>query len=97
MIPDKTLAAWDKAFVWHPFTQQADWNNDAPFIVRAARGPYLIDGKGRKFLDGVSSLWVTVHGHRHPALDAAVRRQLKKMAHTTFLGLTHEPRAPLQV
>jgi len=91
MTNETTLAAWDKKFVWHPFTQHADWQKENPFIVRAAKGPYLIDGRGRKYLDGVSSLWVTVHGHQHPALDAAVRRQLKKMAHTTFLGLTHEP------
>jgi adenosylmethionine-8-amino-7-oxononanoate transaminase len=63
----------------------------APLIVDRAKGSRLIDRRGRSFIDGVSSLWVTAHGHRHPALDRAVRRQLGKVAHSTFLGLTHEP------
>jgi adenosylmethionine---8-amino-7-oxononanoate aminotransferase len=85
------LAAWDKKHLWHPFTQQADWAKEEPMIVRSAKGLYLRDAHGKRYLDGVSSLWVNVHGHGHPALDAAIRRQLSQMAHTTFLGLTHEP------
>ncbi|MBI4395741.1 MAG: adenosylmethionine--8-amino-7-oxononanoate transaminase [Elusimicrobia bacterium] len=86
-----SLARWDKTYLWHPFTQQADWEKDDPLIIQSARGSYLTDVEGRRYLDGVSSLWVTVHGHRHPALDRAVKSQLARMAHTTFLGLTHEP------
>ncbi|MGQ0644920.1 MAG: aminotransferase family protein [Elusimicrobiota bacterium] len=85
------LAGWDKKHVWHPFTQQAEWEKADPLVVRSARGMRFTDARGRSYLDGVSSLWVTAHGHRHPALDRAVAAQLKKMAHTTFLGLTHEP------
>jgi adenosylmethionine---8-amino-7-oxononanoate aminotransferase len=91
MTLQKTLARWDKTHVWHPFTQQADWEKEDPLIVRSAQGSYLTDAQGRRYLDGVSSLWVTVHGHRHPVLDRAVKAQLNRMAHTTFLGLTHEP------
>jgi adenosylmethionine---8-amino-7-oxononanoate aminotransferase len=83
-----SLAALDKKHVWHPFTQQAEWD---PLVITSAKGVRLTDDKGRRYIDGVSSLWVTVHGHREPALDRAVTRQLKKMAHVTFLGLTHEP------
>lgn len=85
------LSLLDKKHVWHPFTQQADWIKQDPLIVRSAKGSYLIDANGRRYIDGVSSLWVTVHGHNHPALNRALVRQMKKMAHTTFLGLTHEP------
>jgi adenosylmethionine---8-amino-7-oxononanoate aminotransferase len=91
MTSTRALARWDRRHVWHPFTQQAEWEKQEPLIVRSARGAWLTDTRGRRYLDGVSSLWVTVHGHREPALDRAVRRQLTRMAHTTFLGLTHEP------
>ncbi len=85
------LVARDLAAVWHPFTQHALWEADDPLVIERGEGAYLWDSDGRRYLDGVSSLWVTVHGHREPALDAAVRQQLDRVAHSTFLGLTHEP------
>lgn len=85
------LEALDKAHVWHPFTQMQGWLHDRPLIIERAEGCYLYDIEGRRYLDGVSSLWVTTHGHRTPALDEALRRQLDKVAHTTLLGLTHAP------
>ncbi len=91
MTSAKILGQWDKKYLWHPFTQQAEWNKEEPTIVQSARGVRLKDQHGREYIDGVSSLWVTVHGHREPALDRAVRRQLGRVAHSTFLGLTHEP------
>jgi adenosylmethionine-8-amino-7-oxononanoate aminotransferase len=85
------LRAADREAVWHPFTQQQGWvAEDAPIIERA-EGCTLWDTDGRAYLDGVSSLWCTVHGHRHPALDAAVRAQLDRVAHSTMLGLSHPP------
>src|SRR3989339_576965 len=90
----ESLTSDDKKYVWHPFTQMADWVNDdpvAPCIIDRARGNYLYDVRGKKYLDGVSSLWVTLHGHGKKEIDRAVRAQLKKVAHSTFLGLTHEP------
>jgi adenosylmethionine-8-amino-7-oxononanoate aminotransferase len=79
----------DHAVLWHPFTQQQAWTaEDAPVIV-AGDGCELIDADGRRFLDGTSSLWCNVHGHRVPALDDAIRAQLDRVAHTTMLGLTH--------
>jgi adenosylmethionine-8-amino-7-oxononanoate aminotransferase len=89
------IASLDKKFLWHPFTQQSEWEKGDPIVIRSAKGSTLTDTEGRRYVDGVSSLWVTAHGHRHPALDRAVRRQLSRMAHTTFLGLTHEPAARL--
>ncbi len=85
------LVARDLAAVWHPFTQHSLWEDDEPLVIDRAEGMHLIDTDGRRYLDGVSSLWVTVHGHRVPEIDAAVRDQLEKVAHSTFLGLTHEP------
>ncbi|HWH94508.1 MAG TPA: adenosylmethionine--8-amino-7-oxononanoate transaminase [Baekduia sp.] len=85
------LRAADRDVLWHPFTQQQGWvAEDAPIIARGS-GCTLWDTDGREYLDGVSSLWCTVHGHRHPAIDAAVRAQLDRVAHTTMLGLSHAP------
>lgn len=82
------LAELDRHVMWHPFTQMATWE---PLVIVAGEGNYLVDGNGRRYLDGVSSLWCNVHGHRHPRLDRALREQLERLAHSTFLGLTHEP------
>src|ERR1700712_3300448 len=93
-MKDSTTAgrvARDLASVWHPFTQHTMWPHDEPMVVSRAEGSFIYDTDGRKFLDGTSSLWVLVHGHRNPTIDAAVRDQLDKIAHSTFLGLTHEP------
>ena len=85
------LASADRSFVWHPFTQQRGWTEEEPVIIERAEGCELIDSEGRRYIDGVSSLWCNVHGHRHPVIDAAVRDQLDRVAHTTMLGLTHPP------
>jgi adenosylmethionine-8-amino-7-oxononanoate aminotransferase len=81
----------DRTAVWHPFTQQQGWMTEEAPIVERAEGCTLYDTDGRAYLDGTSSLWCTVHGHRHPAIDAAVKDQLDRVAHTTMLGLSHPP------
>lgn len=81
----------DKRRLWHPFTQQQDWEAEPQLIIDRAEGCYLIDIEGKRYLDGVASLWVNVHGHCHPALNQAITAQLAKVAHSTFLGLTHPP------
>lgn len=86
---DQSLREWDRAHLWHPFTPQAEWAESEPVLIERGEGVYLVDTEGRRYIDGVSSLWCNVHGHRHPALDAAVRAQLEKVAHTTLLGLSH--------
>jgi adenosylmethionine-8-amino-7-oxononanoate aminotransferase len=68
-----------------------EWQQEAPLIIERGSGSYLIDLEGRRYLDGVSSIWVNLHGHRHPALDRALRRQLAKIAHSTMLGLSNPP------
>ena len=89
LTPD--LVARDLAAVWHPFTQHALWPDDQPLVIDRASGAYLYDTDGNRYLDGVASLWVTVHGHGDPAVTAAVHDQLDRLDHSTFLGLTHEP------
>jgi adenosylmethionine-8-amino-7-oxononanoate aminotransferase len=79
----------DKRYLWHPFTQQQDWEAEPQLVITEAQGCYLIDEDGHRYLDGVSSLWANLHGHRHPVIDAAIKQQLAKVAHTTMLGLTH--------
>lgn len=86
-----TLAELDHAHLWHPFTQQQDWVRSEPLIVERGEGCWLIDIHGKRYLDGVSSLWTNVHGHRVPAIDDAVRAQLDRLAHSTMLGLSHPP------
>ena len=85
------LRALDKQHIWHPFTPHSLWNADDPLVIVAAEGMELVGSDGRRYLDGVSSLWCNVHGHRVPEIDAAVREQLDRVAHSTMLGLTHEP------
>ncbi|MEZ4322632.1 MAG: adenosylmethionine--8-amino-7-oxononanoate transaminase [Myxococcota bacterium] len=85
------LAELDHAHLWHPFTQQQRWAARPPVIIARAEGCVLYDTDGKAYIDGVASLWTNVHGHHHPVLDAAVKRQLDRVAHTTMLGLSHPP------
>src|SRR5690554_2045211 len=85
------LAALDHAHVWHPFTPMQQWRDAEPLIIDRAEGVHLIDTRGKRYIDGVSSLWCNVHGHRVPAIDHAIRQQLDKVAHTTLLGLASPP------
>ena len=85
------LEQWDRDHVWHPFTPMQDYAAEAPLIIARAHGCFLVDLDGREYLDGVSSLWCNVHGHRVPEIDAAVREQLDAVAHSTLLGLSNVP------
>jgi adenosylmethionine-8-amino-7-oxononanoate aminotransferase len=81
----------DKEVIWHPFTQMADWQKDTPLIIERGEGNYLIDTEGRRYFDGISSLWVNLFGHRRREIDEAIRSQLDLLGHSTFLGLSHVP------
>ena len=83
------LVEKDRKYLWHPFTQMQDWQTDEILVIEKGDGCYLIDTEGRRYLDGVSSLWCNVHGHRVKVIDQAIKKQLGKIAHSTFLGLTH--------
>lgn len=81
----------DKQYIWHPFTQMQDWIENNQLIIEKGKGSYLFDTNGKKYLDGISSLWVTVHGHQKKEIDQAIKKQLKKVSHSTLLGLGNVP------
>ncbi len=88
---DIPLSEKDKKYLWHPFTQMRDWEAGEPLIIEKGKGNYLYDIDGKRYFDGVSSLWVNVHGHRRKEIDDAIIRQVKTISHSTFLGLSHPP------
>ena len=88
-------AQLDRDHLWHPFTQQQGWSEEEPLLIERAEGSHLIDDEGRRYIDGTSSLWCNLHGHRHPAIDRAVSEQLARVAHSTMLGLSHPGAAEL--
>lgn len=81
----------DKQYIWHPFTQMQDYMEEEPVIIAEGDGNYLQDIDGNRYLDGVSSLWTNVHGHRKAALDQALKDQVDRIAHSTMLGLSNVP------
>ncbi len=91
MVDKETLVDWDKRYLWHPFTQMQDWLAEAPVIIERGDGCYLIDIAGNRYIDGVASMWTNVHGHNHPELNAALKTQIDKVAHTTLLGYSNIP------
>jgi adenosylmethionine---8-amino-7-oxononanoate aminotransferase len=82
----------DRQYVWHPFTQMRDWNaaSHSPIVIVEGRGAVLKAEDGREYLDGNSSIWTNLHGHRRPEIDHAIRDQLDRIAHSSFLGLTND-------
>jgi adenosylmethionine---8-amino-7-oxononanoate aminotransferase len=91
----ESTAELDHRHLWHPFTPQREWTGEEPLVIEGADGTNLIDGAGRRYIDGTSSLWCNVHGHRHPLIDAAIHAQVDRVAHSTMLGLTHRGAAEL--
>jgi len=86
---------WDVQHLWHPFTQMAEYAATEPLVVERADGHYLVDDRGRHYFDATSALWCNLFGHRVPEIDAAVRAQLDRFAHSTLLGATHPAAAEL--
>ena len=97
MQPDtpRDIPALDHQHVWHPFTPMKQWRERDPIVIVEGDGEHLIDSNGNRYIDGTSSLWCNVHGHRVPQIDQAIRDQLNRIAHTTMLGLTNEPATQL--
>ena len=87
----RRLAQLDRQYIWHPFTQMRDWLRSEPIVIVEGRGAVLRDVRGRQYLDANSSIWTNLHGHNHPKLNKAIQRQLKKIAHSSALGLANEP------
>jgi len=97
MSRTRELRERDQRALWHPFTQMSDWMDGNPVVIERGSGNYLIDTEGNRYLDGVSSLWVNLHGHDHPILRARIHEQLDKLAHSTLLGLAGVPSIELAV
>ncbi|HTY56846.1 MAG TPA: adenosylmethionine--8-amino-7-oxononanoate transaminase [Candidatus Binataceae bacterium] len=85
------LVQADHRYLWHPFTQMRAWMEQEPLIIERGEGNYLIDVDGNRYLDGVSSLWCNLHGHRKAELDRALKAQIDQIAHSTMLGMAHAP------
>ncbi len=85
------LAAKDKQYIWHPFTQMRDYVLAEPVIIARGEGIKLIDVNGAEYYDGISSLWVNIHGHRVKEIDEAIRAQLEQVGHSTLLGHANVP------
>ena len=84
------LREWDKRHVWHPFTQMQDWERDQPIVITKGEGAWLIDSDGKRYLDGVASMWTNVHGHCRRELNEALKAQVDRLEHSTLLGLAGE-------
>ena len=91
MSAQEDLGERDRRTLWHPFTQMGEWLDGNPVVIERGEGNYLIDSEGRRYFDGVSSLWVNLHGHDHPILRARLHAQLDRIAHSTLLGLSAVP------
>jgi adenosylmethionine-8-amino-7-oxononanoate aminotransferase len=93
-MPSKKSESWrarDRAALWHPFTQQSLWNEEDFPVIARGKGAWLEDVDGNKYIDGVSSLWCNIHGHARPEINRAMKAQLDKLSHATFLGLSNPP------
>jgi adenosylmethionine-8-amino-7-oxononanoate aminotransferase len=88
---NKRLEELDKKYIWHPFTQMKEWLGDNPIVIAEGRDCFIKDIYGRWYLDGVSSLWVNIFGHRKKEIDDAIKEQLDRIAHSTLLGLSSVP------
>jgi adenosylmethionine-8-amino-7-oxononanoate aminotransferase len=87
----RSLEEDDKRYIWHPFTQMRDYQEMEPVIIERGEGAHLIDIYGRRYIDGVSSLWVILHGHRREEIDQAIIEQVGKISHSTLLGISNPP------
>ena len=86
-----SLADKDRHHIWHPFTQMKEWLAEEPVIIESGNGALLRDTTGREYLDANSSIWTNLHGHRHPKITQAIKDQLDRLAHSSFLGLSNVP------
>ncbi|MHB8059157.1 MAG: adenosylmethionine--8-amino-7-oxononanoate transaminase [Desulfuromonadaceae bacterium] len=89
-ITTEQLRLWDKRHVWHPFTQMQEWERDEQIIIVKGEGCWLIDTDGKRYLDGVASMWTNVHGHCRRELNEALKSQVDRLEHSTLLGLASE-------
>ena len=95
MTSKSKIKSYDLDYIWHPFTQMKEYKEDEPIVIEDSDGVYLIDSDGNRYIDGVSSLWVNIHGHKVKKIDEAIKKQIDKIAHSTLLGVTNPSAAIL--
>ncbi|HZV81259.1 MAG TPA: aminotransferase class III-fold pyridoxal phosphate-dependent enzyme, partial [Geobacteraceae bacterium] len=86
----ETLRAYDKRYVWHPFTQMSDWEAEEQTVITRGEGSWIIDSDGNRYLDGVAAIWTNVHGHCRREINEAIKQQVDRLEHSTLLGLAGE-------
>ncbi|MBT89774.1 MAG: adenosylmethionine--8-amino-7-oxononanoate transaminase [Spirochaetales bacterium] len=91
MTSKSKIKSYDLDYLWHPFTQMKEYGEDEPLVIESSDGVYLIDSDGKRYIDGISSLWVNIHGHKVKKIDAAIKKQIDKISHSTLLGVTNPP------
>ncbi len=91
MTSKSKIKSYDLDYLWHPFTQMREYGEEEPLVIEGSDGVYLIDSEGKRYIDGVSSLWVNIHGHKVKKIDAAIKKQIDKISHSTLLGVTNPP------
>ena len=89
MTSSRKIKSYDLDYIWHPFTQMKEYLREDPLVIENSDGVYLIDSEGNKYIDGVSSLWVNIHGHNVSKINTAIKKQVDKLAHSTLLGVTN--------
>ena len=89
MSSKSKIQEYDLKYIWHPFTQMKEYQEESPIVIEDSEGVYLIDSDGKKYIDGVSSLWVNIHGHKSQEINKAIKQQIDKIAHSTLLGITN--------
>ena len=89
MTSSRKIKSYDLDYIWHPFTQMKEYLREDPLVIENSDGVYLIDSDGNKYIDGVSSLWVNIHGHNVSKINTAIKKQVDKLAHSTLLGVTN--------
>ena len=89
MSSKSKIQEYDLKYIWHPFTQMKEYQEQSPIVIEDSDGVYLIDSDGKKYIDGVSSLWVNIHGHKSKEINNAIKQQIDKIAHSTLLGITN--------
>jgi adenosylmethionine-8-amino-7-oxononanoate aminotransferase len=87
----KQLQKIDRNYIWHPFTQMKEWMEEDIIIISHGKGDYIYDIDGNKYLDAVSSIWCNIHGHANQKINSALKKQIDKISHSTFLGLSNLP------
>jgi adenosylmethionine-8-amino-7-oxononanoate aminotransferase len=92
---NRLIEGLDKKYIWHPFTQMKDWVDEKPIIISEGKDCFIKDINGKWYLDGVSSLWVNIHGHKKKEIDNAIKEQIDKISHSTLLGLSNVPAVKL--